>query len=79
MPRRLLLVLGLVVASLAAGDRKKCVSGLKGDYQYEACGSFCKASQASRHCSFCKCRECSYCKEKEAIAVAKEKDGVHQL
>merc|ERR1719331_1615467 len=35
---------------------------LKGDYAYEACGAFCKATKATNHCRFCKCKACSFCK-----------------
>ena len=58
------LLLGLfLLAQLvsSSAERRKCYSGLKGDFQYEACGSFCKMTQANKHCNFCKCKECSYC------------------
>ena len=42
-------------------NQSKCESGLKGDLPFVACGSFCKAAQASAHYKFCKCRSCLYC------------------
>ena len=42
--RALVLALGLVAVA-SSGDRKKCDSGLKGDFQYETCASFCKVTQ----------------------------------
>lgn len=65
-------VLHLGIASAQGTDRKKCNSGLKGDFQYEACGSFCKATSASKHCAFCKCKQCSYCQARQAKAIANE-------
>ena len=48
--RALVLAVCLVAAS-ASGDRKKCDSGLKGDFQYETCASFCKVTQVCMRCS----------------------------
>mmetsp|Transcript_72573 Transcript_72573/g.121082 ORF Transcript_72573/g.121082 Transcript_72573/m.121082 type:complete len:343 (+) Transcript_72573:46-1074(+) len=45
----------------AAGKRKHCMSGIKGDYQFETCGGFCKENKAVNHCKFCKCRSCKFC------------------
>jgi hypothetical protein len=44
-----------------AARREKCRSNMKGDFAYEACGTFCKPSKSSNHCKFCKCKTCSFC------------------
>ena len=35
---------------LHAASKKKCSSGLKGDYAFETCGLFCKQNKAANHC-----------------------------
>ena len=49
--------------------RKQCRSDLKGDFNYEYCGGFCKASKASNHCRFCKCKACQFCGGAPAAAA----------
>jgi len=44
-----------------AKAKTKCSSGIKGDYQFETCGGFCKEAKSTNHCKFCKCRTCSFC------------------
>mmetsp|Transcript_26926 Transcript_26926/g.80536 ORF Transcript_26926/g.80536 Transcript_26926/m.80536 type:complete len:264 (-) Transcript_26926:218-1009(-) len=50
----------------------KCSTTLSGDTDIVTCKSFCKAANAGRHCSMCKCRGCSFCAhevERRATAV----------
>ena len=48
-------------APLRHVEKKKCFSGMKGDFQFETCGAFCKASKKENHCKFCKCKQCGFC------------------
>ena len=36
-------------------------SPTQGDYQFEACGAFCKEAKKGNHCKFCKCKACTFC------------------
>lgn len=56
---RLLLAL-LPLLPLAAA-KERCSSGMKGDFAFKTCASFCKSARASSHCKFCKCQECAFC------------------
>ena len=37
-------------------------SGLKGDFNFQSCGSFCSAEASENHCKYCKCHDCDFCK-----------------
>ncbi|KAL3894322.1 MAG: hypothetical protein SGPRY_013841 [Prymnesium sp.] len=49
------------VTTPSAASRVSCQSGLKGDFNYQTCGAFCKSSKSSNHCKFCKCKSCTFC------------------
>ncbi len=59
-------LLWLAVAAAAVGPtkprRQACRSGLKGDFGYRTCGSFCKPD-IDMHCKYCKCMTCTFCNE----------------
>lgn len=38
------------VTTPSAASRVSCQSGLKGDFNYQTCGAFCKSSKSSNHC-----------------------------
>uniref|UniRef100_A0A7S0Q0L9 Uncharacterized protein n=1 Tax=Coccolithus braarudii TaxID=221442 RepID=A0A7S0Q0L9_9EUKA len=62
-------------ATPVKGTRKFCnVTGLAGDYRYEACGDFCKAEKAVNHCRYCKCKTCAFCQARLADTAT----SVHQ-
>jgi len=44
-----------------ADAKVTCISGLKGDFNFQTCGAFCKPSKATNHCKFCKCKSCTFC------------------
>ena len=48
------LVFTLAACASAAEEqsapKKQCSSSLKGDYQFEACGAFCKEAKKGNHC-----------------------------
>ena len=48
-------------SSSSGSKHKQCRSGIKGDFNYEMCGAFCKSAKATNHCKFCKCRTCTFC------------------
>ena len=56
--------------------RKFCnttlAGGFKGDYAYEACGTFCKAEKAQNHCKFCKCKACGFCSAMKGTSASKK-------
>ena len=57
-------VLSLLACACASDDttpKKACSSSLKGDFQFEACGAFCKQAKSGNHCKFCKCKSCTFC------------------
>ena len=57
-----LALLALLAAALSvAAEREACHSGLKGDFQFKTCASFCKQARAASHCKFCKCQQCGFC------------------
>lgn len=49
--------------------KRACSSTLKGDYQFEACGAFCKEAKKGNHCKFCKCKSCAFCPADAASAA----------
>jgi len=59
--------IALIAASLLGcanaddSPKRACSSTLKGDYQFEACGAFCKEAKKGNHCKFCKCKACTFC------------------
>ena len=54
--RFLLAVVGLLLVAVdpskGEAHKNKCNSGMKGDFGYETCATFCKASLAERHCKY---------------------------
>ncbi|KAL1523077.1 hypothetical protein AB1Y20_018037 [Prymnesium parvum] len=61
----MLLLVQLVLSSLtSAAAKEHCSSGLKGDFAFKTCASFCKSARAASHCKFCKCQECGFCSGK---------------
>ena len=57
-------VLSLLACACASDEttpKKACSSSLKGDFQFEACGAFCKQAKSGNHCKFCKCKSCTFC------------------
>ena len=67
---RLLVALCALLSLASAEVRQKCMSGIKGDYAYKACGEFCKEEKKQNHCKFCKCQKCAFCADVVAAAPA---------
>merc|ERR1719506_570433 len=66
---------GRQLAEAQKPKRKFCNTSaysLKGDYAYEACGTFCKQAKAANHCKFCKCKACTFCPVSAASTAAPE-------
>ena len=68
--------IAVIVASLLGcadaddSPKRACSSTLKGDYQFEACGAFCKEAKKANHCKFCKCKACTFCAAGGAASAA---------
>ena len=54
---------GSTISGSIPAARASCSSKLKGDYPYQACGTFCNEAKKRNHCQWCKCKACSFCSD----------------